>query len=395
MSIERNDDDVPTTVDVDLSDSSSAEITLEVPARATGTGRETLPADSEPTTLEPQMAVRGLAEPGQAGAPGHPADLEGPTKSVEARLLKAYAAEVQAVEERRAARHGGKPRAPSLPTTITPSEPFRSTSPGVAGVGAGRPAAVEEADEETVTDARLALGADGLLAAIEGQDATTAVSDATPMLSSNDLITDPGITDPGIAAPGVVVLAVAEDDDERYGSNGTVKIVVTPPAMPVPASVSILMPTPAAATAPRPLPAPTETARPARARDRRGASRRAAAVVVTVALVIFAATLLYATIGPPSSRSREGTAESAAASPPAPVASASSAPPAPSASPEATEGAAAPASAPEREPQPPPSAVVKAHGPSAPRIPRPPPRLPGRPLAPPSSAQKPSTPLHI
>jgi len=393
LSIEGSDDEVPTKVDVDLSGSSSAEITLEVAPGATITGRDTLPADSEPTTLEPQMTVRGLGSP-----PEHPADGEGPTKSVEERLLKAYAAEMQGVEDRRAARHGVKPRAPSLPTMITPSEPFRATPPPVAGAAPGLRVPIEDAEEETVTDTRAAVVEDPRLAPIEGADAvTTSVSDGTPMLSSNELITDPGITDPGVA-----VLTVAEDDDEQYGSGGTVKIVMTPAAMPVPAAVSILMPQPdgvtippTSVTGPVRLSAPPESARPGR--PSRGASRRVVTVVVTLALATLAASALLVVVGPWSSRTREVTPASSAVS-----ASSSSSSPALSASSSASASASfelpdAPVASSERDVPPAASAVVKAHGPAAPRFPRPTPRPPPRPAAPPSSssAQKASTPLHI
>jgi hypothetical protein len=311
LSIDRSDDDAPTELDVDLSGSSSAEITLRVTGvKAPGAGPDTLPADTEPTTLEPQMTVRGLGGPPSTvriedapTAPRHPADdptYEGPPKSVEERLLKAYAAEVQQrAQDKKDAREGGKPRAPTLPTVITPSEPFRITSSSPVTVKT-------QEDEETFTDPHRAAIVLDLLAPIESADAVTEVSGAPRMLSSSDLITDPGITDPGVSDlvtdPGVTDPGVAPaapfDEDDLDGKGGTVRIVVSSGAMRAAAAVNVPTPLPtpnadAATLPPSPplhvaVPPPMETAR-----RQKISQRRATIYAVLIAFAMLGVVVLF------------------------------------------------------------------------------------------------------
>jgi hypothetical protein len=88
-------------------------------------------ADSEPSTLEPQLSVRGLARgsghaPGSVEAPAASGrrehDDERTTGSIDARLLEAYGSG-RAVDDA-----STQPNPGHLPVVITPSEPFRVTS---------------------------------------------------------------------------------------------------------------------------------------------------------------------------------------------------------------------------------------------------------------------------
>ncbi|HSO37521.1 MAG TPA: hypothetical protein VLT33_33580, partial [Labilithrix sp.] len=202
MSLDRSDDEAPTELDVDLSSSASGEITIEAHAKRP---RDTLPADSEPQTLEPLMTVRGLGVPGD-----HPADHDGPTRSVEQRLLAAYASDMQRAQ---GAPRAERPRAPSLPTIITPSEPFRTTSPTAKIVVP----AVEE--EDTATDTR-PVAVEIARAPLESVvDAVTEVTEAPRMLSSSELVTDPGVA--------------GGDEPEVKEETERIVVVQTPDAAPI------------------------------------------------------------------------------------------------------------------------------------------------------------------
>jgi hypothetical protein len=385
VTIERSDDDAPTEVDLDLGGSATGEITISLPAK--GARPDAQPADSEPTTLAPQMAVRGLGAPSPVA--DHPADHEGPTTSVESRLLHAYADEVQRAHDRTDARPGVRRRAPTLPTIITPSEPFRATSPTAKTVAAALPAPIEDLEEEETITAALADGPP--LALLETVDDVTKLTDAPRMLSSSELITDPGVsdrgvTDPEITAPQVPVSKPTEEDDDEAGKGGTIKIVLRQAPLPGPATEAAIE---APASPPVETPAAMATSR--RRRDQKGRARRAMALAVAIALGTLGLVVLFGTYVPRSVIAREDAGIA-----PAPVESfAAPLPPEDPVPPVSFELPSLPSLSPPSA-----TAAAPALAPAPPRPPRLPPRPVAKPplplpLPPPPPSAKGWAPLHI
>lgn len=133
MGRDGSDDEAVTEVSVEVDTSSIAEITISATGQApiTVAADAASPADAEPRTLEPRLLVRGLA-PSLAGPPstqpapeiravarGREDDEDSTARNVEDRLLAVVAKEQRA-------RGGSKA---SFGPIITPSEPFRVTSP--------------------------------------------------------------------------------------------------------------------------------------------------------------------------------------------------------------------------------------------------------------------------
>jgi hypothetical protein len=175
---DRNDDDAVTDASVEIDTSSIAEITLSSAGEApiTVAADSASPADSEPRTLEPRMTVRGLA---RSPSPGHGDDEDDKTtQNLEERLLDVIAAEQRASRASMA-------KVPAFGPIITPSEPFRVTSPasGVASVSA-------------LDAAPTANTLSGASVVVPTQPAGTA-----PAARSND--TDPDISDTTAKRPPI------------------------------------------------------------------------------------------------------------------------------------------------------------------------------------------------
>ena len=142
------DEDPLTQINVDVEPSSLiSAITITRPgggAPIVAASASPSQADTEPNTLEPQLSVRGLAPssvqgqgpahvPGSVEAPGGGAppddDDDKTTGSIDARLREAYES-ARSVEDA-IAHTAPSPRAHG-PIIITPSEPFRATSPQIS-----------------------------------------------------------------------------------------------------------------------------------------------------------------------------------------------------------------------------------------------------------------------
>ena len=142
-----NDDPAVTEIDVEVDASMVSEITITRTGASpiTAFADSASPADNEPTTLEPQLGVRGLVAPASSPPPATFAEVgtrrgseaddeeeERTTQNIESHVLAVYERAVSAAAS-------SAPLTQLSPIAVTPSEPIRLESSRAAIAGASQP----------------------------------------------------------------------------------------------------------------------------------------------------------------------------------------------------------------------------------------------------------------